>query len=105
LFRTRTESPVSEPKPIGSEPEPEPVPAEPEPEPVPAEPEPEPVAAAPEPEPVAAEPEPEPVVEEPVAEEPFVPDDGAVDPERARLILDEALDALGAAHHRPFSRG
>ena len=29
----------------------------------------------------------------------------AVDPERARAILDEALDALGAAHHRPFSRG
>jgi hypothetical protein len=29
----------------------------------------------------------------------------ALDSERARLILDEALDALGAAHHRPFSRG
>jgi hypothetical protein len=33
------------------------------------------------------------------------PDDAALDPERARRILDEALDALGAAHHRPFSRG
>ena len=29
----------------------------------------------------------------------------SLDPERARLVLDEALDALGAAHHRPFSRG
>jgi hypothetical protein len=29
----------------------------------------------------------------------------ALDPERARVILDEALDTLGAAHHRPFSRG
>ena len=28
-----------------------------------------------------------------------------LDPDRAREILDEALDALGAAHHRPFSRG
>ena len=57
------------------------------------------------------EPEPEPVAEEPVAEEPAVEtaadtgDDAALDPERARLILDEALDTLGAAHHRPFSRG
>jgi hypothetical protein len=32
-------------------------------------------------------------------------DDAALDPERARVILDEALDTLGAAHHRPFSRG
>jgi hypothetical protein len=31
--------------------------------------------------------------------------DGSFDPKRARLVLDEALDALGAAHHRPFSRG
>jgi hypothetical protein len=69
-------------------------------------------------EPVADEPvaEPEPVVTdldepEPVAEEPplEVAEDGVdnpgLDPERARLILDEALDTLGAAHHRPFSRG
>jgi hypothetical protein len=52
------------------------------------------------------------IVEEPVAEEPVVEEPesveaagDAVDPERARAILDEALDALGAAHHRPFSRG
>ena len=47
-----------------------------------------------EPEPVEAEDAPEPAVEDP-----------ALDPERARVILDEALDTLGAAHHRPFSRG
>ena len=119
LFRTRTGSPVSDPEPVASEPEPEPVASETEPEPVASEPEPEPVPGKPEPEPVAsepepvaAEPEPEPIVEEPehVVEEPVVeelvaPDDAAVDTERARLILDEALDALGAAHHRPFSRG
>jgi len=36
------------------------------------------------------------------AEEP--PDPG-LGSERAQAILDEALDALGSAHHRPFSRG
>jgi hypothetical protein len=77
-----------------SEPEvPEPEPPAPEPEPV--EPEPEPVA--PEPEPVEHEPE-------PVAEA-ETGSDAPLRPERARVILDEALDALGAAHHRPFSRG
>ncbi|MGH2845723.1 MAG: hypothetical protein ACRDL0_06835 [Thermoleophilaceae bacterium] len=86
-----------------------------------------PVAA--EPEPVAKEPvepeqvEPEPVAKEPVAKEPVAvervaapePDpvpaeapelgEAGLDPEGAQAILDEALDALGAAHHRPFSRG
>lgn len=95
LFRRRTEPP----EPVTAQPEPDPV-AEPEPEPV-AEPEPEQVAE-PEPEPVA-EPEPEPV---PLAEQPQALDVAApLDPDRARLILDEALDTLGAAHHRPFSRG
>jgi hypothetical protein len=28
-----------------------------------------------------------------------------VDEEGIRAVLDGALDALGAAHHRPFSRG
>jgi hypothetical protein len=28
-----------------------------------------------------------------------------LDTERAQAILDEALDALGSAHHRPYSRG
>ena len=68
----------------------------------------EPVAVA-EPEPVAAEPEPEP---DPVpAPEPApiaVPApvttfavERAVDPE---AVLSAALDSLGQAHHRPFSR-
>jgi len=40
----------------------------------------------------------------PIAAEAEAPS-ASLDPERARLILDEALDTLGAAHHRPFSRG
>jgi hypothetical protein len=32
-------------------------------------------------------------------------EDDRLDPERAQAILDGALDALGSAHHRPFSRG
>ena len=59
--------------------------------------------------------EPEPAAEaEPEPGEPEAPADAeadaldaaaALDPERVLVILDEALDALGAAHHRPFSRG
>ena len=52
--------------------------------------------------------EPEPVAEEPELEidaDTDTDDDPGLDPERARVILDEALDTLGAAHHRPFSRG
>jgi hypothetical protein len=86
LFKTRTAA----------------IPTEPEPVPV----EPEPVAIEPEPAQVTIEtdavvPEPEP---EPDPESQPKLDDG-LDPERARVVLDEALDALGAAHHRPFSRG
>lgn len=94
-------------------PEPDP-PAEPEPTP-----EPEPVAEAevdPEPEPLGfwsrlfkrrrtiesepeAMPEPEPIVEsEPEVE---VTDESA----RVQEVLEGTLDALGQAHHRPFSRG
>ena len=118
--------PEPEPEPA-PEPEPEPEPA-PEPEPEP-QPEPEPVAVAPprrgfwarlfgrpddrpetaavkeepvvEPdtEPVARPPEPEPEPEpEPVS-------DASRREAEARAVLDEALDTLGAAHHRPFSRG
>ena len=117
LFRTRTGgAEVEEPEPVAIEPEPGAGASE-EPEPVAVEPEPEPVAVEPEPEPVAVEPEPEPVAVEPEVEPEPEPSRGragrrrveaqpeAVDPERARAILDEALDALGAAHHRPFSRG
>jgi hypothetical protein len=102
LFRTRTGSPaIEEPEPVAIEPEP--VAVEPEPEPVAIAPE--PVAPEPEPEP-EPKPEPEPEVEEaePAAAE-SEPQPEALHPERARAILDEALDALGAAHHRPFSRG
>jgi hypothetical protein len=115
---------AAEPEPVAAEPEPvaaepEPVAAEPEPvaaesDPVAAEPE--PVVAEPEPTPLAepeptplAEPEPTPRAEpEPalLAEQPEALAGAApLDPERARVILDEALDTLGAAHHRPFSRG
>jgi hypothetical protein len=105
--------------------EPEPAAAEPklpaaEPEPAAAKPEP----AAAKPEPPAVEPEPEPTahavpqeivdirpkaaaptVEDPEAVEAEAADAGdRLDPERALVILDEALDTLGAAHHRPFSR-
>jgi outer membrane biosynthesis protein TonB len=80
LLRRRTARPVD----VAPEPEPEP-----EPEPV-GEPEPEPVAIV-EPDP---EPEPEPA---PAAE---VLDDAHVE-----AVLVGVLDDLGAAHHRPFSRG
>jgi len=113
LFRSRTERATPEPvaaitKPAAA-PEPEPVAAAPEPEPVAAAPESERVAA-PQSEPVAAEPEPEPVAAHPAAADAETDPDAlggadALDPERVRVILDEALDALGAAHHRPFSRG
>jgi hypothetical protein len=64
-------------------------------------------------EPLVAEP---PVVHEPVGIEAPVPLDGSstedaaahqdrLDRERAQAVLDGALDALGSAHHRPFSRG
>jgi hypothetical protein len=112
LFRTRTASRVIEPEAVAAKPEPvaaetepaaaKPEPVEPERELAAIEPDPEPLAVEPEPvepEPVAVEPEPEP---EPAAANPA---EAPLDPERARLVLDEALDALGAAHHRPFSRG
>jgi hypothetical protein len=54
----------------------------------------------PEPEP-EHEPEPEP---EPIAVE-EEPDNGALDREGAQAALEGALEALGSAHHRPFSRG
>ena len=130
LFRTRTGPVTQDPKPVAAEAEPvgagpqqEPVVAEPDSEPVVAEPdsepvragpqpvvaEAEPVAAGPQPEPAAAEPDSEPVragpQPEPAAAEPEPVETEVLNPERARVILDEALDALGAAHHRPFSRG
>jgi len=120
-----------EPEPVAVvEPEPEPVAVEPEPapEPVPAkkpgffarlfgrkaaapvvEPEPEPVAVvAPEPEPVAEpepEPEPEPVAVAEVVPEPEPEPVPVLTGESAQAVLVGVLDDLGAAHHRPFSRG
>ena len=41
-------------------------------------------------------------VEQQAAAEPEPPPQ---DPEKLRAVLDGALDTLGAAHHRPFSRG
>ena len=127
LFRARTERAAARPGPTEPEPEPAVVEADPEPavaeaepavaeaepavaeaEPVAAEAEPQSAAVEPDSEPVAAEPEPadEPVVAEPEAAV-AAREDGhpAIDPELARAVLDEALDALGSAHHRPFSRG
>jgi hypothetical protein len=126
-------APEPDPEPVAVEPEPvavaEPEPtvnAEPEPEPD-AKPKrtgffarwlfrdrrpiPEPVVVAPEP--VAAEPEPVAVEPEPVA---VIPEPAAIVPEpdpepdnpaaeRVQQVLDHTLDALGQAHHRPFSRG
>ena len=84
---TEPESVVAESESVVTNPEPEPVAVDPEP-------------VAGEPEPLAVEPEPEAVEPEPDAEVAAA----SLDPARARLVLDEALDALGAAHHRPFSR-
>jgi hypothetical protein len=69
--------------------------------------------AAPEPEP-DPEPEPQPEPEPPVLAEPPAPpaaepteaDDGAaLNRDGAQAALESALEALGSAHHRPFSRG
>jgi hypothetical protein len=54
--------------------------------------------------PVEPEPEPDPVIEEP--EPSPEPDaDAALTPAGAQAALESALEALGSAHHRPFSRG
>jgi hypothetical protein len=65
---------------------------------------------APEPEPITAEPEPtaaepEPIAAEPSEDEPVEPPPGAIDHEHAQSVLVATLDALGSAHHRPYSRG
>jgi hypothetical protein len=67
------------------------------------------VAGAPEPEPVVAEPEPAIVAEpEPEPEQLAQPEPeaaGPLTPSGAQAALESALEALGSAHHRPFSRG
>ena len=122
LFRTRTavvdaepEQLAEKPEPVAIDPEPKPVAIDAEPKPVAIDAEPAQVtietdAVVPEPEP-DPEPEPEPESESESESEsnvdpaPHQAADEGLDPDRARVILDEALDALGAAHHRPFSRG
>ena len=92
------------------EPEPpliSPEPVEAENEPVFVEPEPREAPVAPEPEP---EPEPEPIIAEtdaPVTEEQLADTNTrtVIDHERALAVLEQTLDNLGSAHHRPFSRG
>jgi hypothetical protein len=89
----------------GQHPPAEAVPASAAPEPPPAPPGPEPAAAAQSPEPVvAAQPaDPEGVPGALAAEDPgAVP--GALAAEDPGGILSAALDSLGQAHHRPFSR-
>jgi hypothetical protein len=71
--------------------------AEPEPEDDPEEITEEPVALAQEPEAVAVPEE----IPEAVADEPAIVEEPAVDPQ---ALLAGALDSLGQAHHRPFSR-
>lgn len=81
LFRRRQPHPAPKPEPVASQPEV--------------------VAAVPEPvavEPVAVDPKPEP----PAEPEPLVASAAA---ERVQQVLDGTLEALGQAHHRPFSRG
>jgi hypothetical protein len=100
-------APAADPRP---DPEPEPVVVQPGPDPVPER---EPVSVQPEPEPlaepVAVEPEPvrEPLAVEPKPEpEPALAEvERAVSDERVLEVLTSTLDALGQAHHRPFSRG
>ena len=105
LFRWRRASRVEAASPPEEAPRPEepPPPEEPSaPEPPRAQdPEPDPEVAAPNPPPVDAVPQsapPEPPPAEPAAEAPL-------DDARAVGILTGVLDDLGAAHHRPFSRG
>jgi hypothetical protein len=78
--------------------EPQPAPVASTPEPVAVEPPP----PAPDPEPKASEPEPEPVATRP---EPETPTRSAADElKQIEAALTAALDSLGQAHHRPFSR-
>jgi hypothetical protein len=113
--QVETERVVEEPEPVIEEPEP--VVEEPEPIVVEAEPQAAPLPRrgflgrffgrrhsatdAPRPEPPAPE-EPAP---EPPAPEPPAPEPPGGESDRAQAALEDALEALGSAHHRPFSRG
>jgi hypothetical protein len=102
MFRPRRKGSVA-PEPVAVV-EPEPA-LEPEPEP-------EPHLAMPEPSPAMTDPEPEPLAvaePEPSEEEANIAADLATleaeMAERDEALLTAMLDRLGAAHHRPFSRG
>jgi len=98
LFRERRGGEVAVPV-ATAEPEPEPAWKAPVEEYFEPEPEPEPVAEPVVHEPVEAQPEePAPEVQEPETHP-------VIDEERALAVLEGALDNLGSAHHRPFSRG
>ena len=59
-----------------------------------------------EPEPLPQPPSPVSVTEpEPASVSEPEPASQRLDPERALAVLEDALDTLGSAHHRPFSRG
>ncbi|CAN5582241.1 hypothetical protein BH20ACT17_BH20ACT17_10450 [soil metagenome] len=83
--------PAPTPDPSPPTPAPDPTPPGPDPPPSPP-PAPDPMPPGPGPDPV-----PPPSIEMPAAL--------ALDPDRTVAILTEVLDDLGAAHHRPFSRG
>ena len=98
---TPTPDPVPDPVPA-----PDPGPPEPSPDPTPPEPLPDPEPArAPEPDPPLPEPAPEP--DPPVGPDPLPAAAVETGPSAAETLalLESVLDDLGAAHHRPFSRG
>jgi hypothetical protein len=68
------------------------------------------VPPEPKPEPVAVEPEPvgmeaAPVLADPAPSAPEPSPHAVVDVDRLQRVFEGTLDALGQAHHRPFSRG
>ena len=96
-------------RPLAEAPEPTRPPLEPVPAPDPVEPAPEPTPErAPEPEPLRPapeDPEPEPPTPAASQDEPTPPPTPAASQDELQEVLEAVLDDLGAAHHRPFSRG
>jgi hypothetical protein len=54
---------------------------------------------------VEVETEPQGYIEESVDAASDAEEPAALDHERAQSVLEETLEALGSAHHRPYSRG
>ena len=84
-------------------PSPDPSPPTPGPDPLPPVPSPDPSPPAPGPDPTPPGPGPGPAPPQILQPAESVPT--AIDTERTEAILSEVLDVLGAAHHRPFTRG